>query len=408
MRPQVDITLMNGGLGLIGPPAFGTVAILAATPVAPVAGYGVAFLVKNTTQLKTALAQVGNEAVLDAILNGFYKEAAEGTNVYIMCMARTTTLATMLAATNADKVLTLANGAVRMLGVIKFPDMGTYVPVVTTGFDADVHAAVIAAQTLADRWFVMKKPFRVMIEGFAFSNASAALDYSTNSKRNVAIVVGSIDSSTAKLTMQLLGKASKQSPEQNIGRVLSGSLNIAENAVVKIGSVVIENVPVSDLEVLNSSRYMSIERNEVAAGYIVTDDNMLTALTDDYNSLVSGRVIDNAVRVTFNTYYKQLKNDVEVNEGGRLDTVVEKALENAIEADIDRFMRPQISKKKDGTADAECLVNPDATAYAPLYAANGITDPNFNILQTGQVYLFLQLRPKGMIKHLNIFLGFTV
>lgn len=253
----------------------------------------------------------------------------------------------------------------------------------------------------------MKKPFRILLEGFAFTTASAALDYSTNTKRNVAIVVGSIDSSTAKLTMQLLGKASKQSPEQNIGRVLSGSLNIAATAVVKIGSVVIENVPVADLEVLNSSRYMSIERNEVAAGYIVTDDNMLTALTDDYNSLVNGRVIDNAVRVTFNTYYKQLKNDVEVDAGGRLDTVVEKALENAIESDIDQYMRTQMSKKKDGTADVECLVNPDATAFAPLYAANGITDPNFNILQTGQVYLFLNIRPKGMIKTLNIFLGFT-
>ncbi len=406
MRPQVTLALSNGGLNLIGPPSFGTVGILVASPAAPVAGYGVPFLIKSKTDLAIAFAQALNAPLLAAIRDRFFAEASDGTAVYIMAMTETTTLVTLLAPVNADKLLTLANGAIRLLGVIKYPAAG-YTPTITNGFDQDVHDAVVAAQTLTSAWFLNKKPFRCLIQGFGFTTATAAKDYAADTKRNVAVVVGSINNGTVDALLVALGRASNVSPQQNIGRIKTGSLNIAQADVLRIGSVLIENVPVSDLELLYSKRYISFERNEIAAGYVFTDDNMLTSLTDDYNNLAYGRVIDNATRVAFVTYYAQLKDDVDVDEGGRLSPVVEKALENAIEADIDKFMRPQLSTKKDGTADIECLVNPDPIKYAPLYAANNIASPNFNILQTGQVYLFLQLRPKGSLKYLNVFLGFT-
>ena len=407
-RPSVIIALSNGGLGLIGPNLNGTVGLLVASPAAPTAGYGVPFLCKSKDAVNAAFANVLNVDVAGGIVNGFFAEAAEGTSVYIMAMAQTTTLTTLLLPANADKLINFANGAIRLLGVIKYPDSGTYVPTITTGFDADVHTAVTAAQTLANNWFLLKKPFRVLIEGFAFADAATAKDYATEANRNVGVVVGEIDDSTAQALLFVLGRASAVDPQQNIGRIKSGSLAIPDAAVLKIGATVMESVPVSDLELLYDKRYITFERNEIASGYIISDDNMLTATTDDYSNLAYGRVIDNAVRVSFLTYYRQLKDDVEVDDGGRLAPVVEKALENAIESDIDQFMRPQLSKKKDSTADAECLVNPDAVKYAPLYAANNIVTPNFNILQTGAVYLFLKLRPKGCLKHLYVYLGYTV
>jgi hypothetical protein len=408
MRPQVNIALMNGQLGLTGPPEFGTCGLLVAAPAAPVAGYGTPFICKSSKAVETAFAQDENMALRNLIINRFFAEAAEGTSLYILAMAQTTTLTTLLAPVNADKLLTLAGGAVRLMGVIKFPDMEEYEPAIDGGFDEDVHTAVAAAQTLADNWFLNKKPFRVLIEGFGFTNADDALSYENNTKRNVAIVVGAIGDSTAAALLQVLGRASNSAPNRNIGRIKSGSLNIPEVDSIKIGNVLIENVPVADLDLLHDKRYISFERNEIASGVVVTNDNMLTAITDDYNNLAYGRVIDNATRIAFNTYYRELKDDVEVNEGGRLAPVVEKALENSIESSIDQFMRGQLSLKRDGTSDVECLVNPDPVKYAPLYAANDLSNPNFNILQTGNVYLFLQLRPKGSLKYLNVFLGFTV
>lgn len=407
MRPKVSISVSNGNLGLTGPAEFGTSVILVASPVAPVAGYSVPFEVRNKKQVSTAFAQAGNEAVVKAINDGFYGEAAEGTKVYILAMAETTTLATLLLPANANKALNMGVGEVRLLAAIKFPDTETYVPVITDGFDQDVHDAVTAAQSLSEAWFATKKPFRFLIEGFAFADAATAKDYATTENRNGGIVVGNIDGSTALATLLALGRVSKSQPQQNIGRIKTGSLEIAEAAVVNIGATLVEQMADSDLELLWDKRYITFERNETGSGYVFNDDNTLTSLEDDYNNLRYGRVIDNATRVAYKSYYRELKDDVDVDDNGRLAAVVEKALETAIETDIDNAMRPQLSKKKDGTADVECLVNPDPVQYAQLYIANDITDPNFNILQTNQVYLFIRLKPKGCLKYLDVYLGFT-
>jgi hypothetical protein len=405
-RPKVNIILSQGGLGLIGPSDFGMSALLVAAPVAPLAGYGVAFTLKNSAQAKLAFAQVGNEAVVKAIVEGFYAEAPEGTPVQVLAMAATTTLSTLLTSANADKALNLGGGRVRLLSAVKFPGV-SYVPTVANGFDGDVHTAVTAGQLVADDWFSKKQPFRFFVEGFGFTTAADAKDYVTGTTPNAHIVVGNIDSSTAQVTLLAMGRAAKVSPQENIGKVKSNSLTIKETAVVNIGATLVESMAGADLDSLYDKRYISFEKNKIASGYIFSDDNSLVAPTSDYNNLRYGRVIDNATRVVFSTYYLELKNDVDVDEKGRIALGIEKALENAVEQAIDQNMRVQLSKKKDSTADVQCLVNPDAVVYAALYNSNNIPAPNFNILQTNTVYLFVRLKPKGCLKYINIYLGYT-
>ena len=408
-RPQVNISLSNGNLGLKAASENGTTVLIVAAPVAPKAGYGVPFLVKNKAQAADQFVQTGNEAVVTALVDGFYAEAPEGTKLYVLAMARTTTLAAMMGTANADKALNMADGKARLVAAIKFPNPTTYDPTITNGFDDDVHAAVTAGQTLANAWFDRKKPFRFFIEGFAFVSSSGAKDYNTAANRNGHIVAGEVDRSTALATMLAVGRAAKVGPQENIGKVKSGSLNIAEDVAVTIGGVALKDVPNSQLQQLWDKRYITFEKNAIASGFIFQDDNSLTVDTDDYNNLRYGRVIDNATREAFTTYYKELKDDVDVDETtGRLDAVVEKALENAVETAIDQNMRSQLSKKTDGTAAVYCLVNPDPTQYAVYYSQAGITDPNLNILQTNQAYLFLRVRPKGCLKYLNVYLGFTL
>lgn len=396
---------MNGGLNIQPPAAFGSSGVLIASPVAPVAGYGVVFTIKSIAQAKTAFAQVGNEAVLTAIEKGFFAEAPEGTTLRVLCMAPATTLTTLAAPANAEKVLNDANGELRLLTLIKFPSVG-YTPVITEGFDADVHTAVTDMQTLANTWFQDKKPFRFFIEGYGATTIAAAKNYATGTAPNGCIVDFSVNDSTAYATMLVAGRAARIDPQENVGKIKTGSLAIPDNAVIKIGSSALDTISKTDLDTLYDKRYISIVRNAVAAGYVINDDNTLVAPTSDYNNLRNGRVIDNATRVAFDVYYRELKNDVDVTEGGRLSSVAEKALEAAVETALDARLRPQFSKKKDGTADVKCLVNPDTTAYAALYADNGITSPNFNLLASGRVYLFIQCRPKGCIKYLNVMLGF--
>lgn len=405
-RPSVNINLTNGGLNIPAVSENGTSAVLIASPIAPVAGYGVPFLIKTIAQAEAALGQVGNEDVLAAITDGFFAEAPEGIKLYVMCMAPATNLATLVAAVNAEKVLNMGAGAIRMLALIKFPP-GSYVPTITDGFDQDVHAAVTAGQTLANTWFGKKKPFRVLVEGYAFADAAAAKDYATAANRNCFIVTANINDSTATAIMLALGRAAAMQPQQNIGRIRSGSLKIAETATVKIGEIAVDSMTSADLDTLYDKRYITIEKNQTDSGYVFTDDNALCDPTDDYNNLRYGRVVDNATRVTFSNYYQELKNDVDVETGGRLSLVVEKALESSIENAVENEMSGQLSKNADGTAAVQALVNPDPTQYAALYENAGISSPNFNLLQTGTVYIFVRMRPKGCLKFINVYLGYT-
>lgn len=405
-RPKVNIALTNGGLNIQPPTEFGSSGVLIASPVAPVAGYGVAFVIKSIAQAQTAFAQAGNEAVVEAIEKGFYAEAPEGTTLRVLCMAQATTLVTLASAVNAEKLLTPAAGELRLLTAIKFPS-GGYTPTITNGFDQDVHDAVAAFQTLANTWFGKKKPFRFIAQGYGATTISAAKDYATGTYPNGFIVDFTINDSSAWAAMLFAGRVARINPEENAGKIKTGSLNIPDSAAVKIGSTAVESVSDADLDTLYDKRYISVEKNQVASGYVFNDDSAIVAPTNDYNNMRFGRVIDNAVRVAFDVYYRELKSEVDVTEGGRLGAVAEKALEAAIENAINQRIRGQFSLLKDGTADVNCLVNPDAVQYAALYADNGISSPNFNLLNAGQVYLFLKCRPKGCIKTLNVYLGYV-
>lgn len=405
-RPGAAIFLSNGNLGIQAPGAFGTPVLIMATPAAPTAGYLTAFSIKSKKQAEAAFANVANAAVLTAIKDGFFAEAPEGTELFIVCAVNTSSLAALAVDGIAGKALDFANGKGRLAAFIKFPDV-SYVPTPTNGFDADVHTGAIAAQLLSENWFAKRKPFRALIQGYGFTDVTAALDYSTNTKRNVGIVVGAVNDSTATATMLALGRASKEQPQRNIGRVKSGSLVIAENATVKIGASLLDKVDSVDLDTLHTKRYITFEKNETTTGYIFNDDNMLVKVSDDYNNLRYGRVIDNAVRIAYETYYEELKDDVDVDENGRLSPAIEKALEDKIESEIDAQMRAQLSINKDGTGAVECLVNPDPELYATLYTQNEIINPNFNVLQSETVYIFIRLRPKGCLKYINIYLGYT-
>ncbi len=404
-RPKVTVAITNGNLNLQGPSENGVSVLIVAAPVAPVAGYGTAFTVKSAAEVITAFGQVGNAPVVAAINNGFFAEAPEGTKLHVLAMAQATPFATLALAANAEKALMLAGGAARLVGLIKFPS-AAYAPIITAGFDADVDAAVIAMETLANVWQLKNQGFRFFVEGYGFTNATDAKNYELASYRHGAIVVGTVDASTAIATMLCLGRAAKAQPQQNIGRVKTGSLNIAETALVKIGATLAELVAIADLETLHNKRYITFEKNAIASGYIFNDDNMLTQITDDYNNLRHGRVIDNGQRVAFKTYYEELKDDVDVDDNGRMVSVIEKALETKIEVEIDKAMRAQLSKKKDGSADLICMVNPDVVKYVALYNRNNIV-PNFNLIQSNTVYIFLLLKPKGCLKYINVYLGLT-
>jgi hypothetical protein len=410
-RTSVNIGLTNGGLNITGPSEFGTSALIVSTPAAPTAGYNIPFVIKSKIDADKAFPQETNIDILNAIKEGFYGEAPAGTKLYIVCKPQVTTLTQLVNPSNVEPALLAAGGQIRLVAFGKLPDKNIAV-INTEGFDSDVHTAVSDAQTLANTWFNKKQPFRFFIQGSAYSgNSAEAKDYQLTNYRNGHIVVGTVKTNDVAgelfALMIALGRVARIDPNVNIGRVKTGSLLIDDTYEVYIGQILVDNVPDSDLDTLYEKRYITFEKNAIATGYLFNDDNSLVTPTDDFNNLRNGRVIDNAVRIAFATYYKELKDDVDVVEGGRLSPVVEKALETQIEVDINQQIGSQLSQNSDGRADVICLVNPDPVTFAALYSQNGIDNPNLNLFSNGNVYLFVSMRPKGCIKHINVFLGFT-
>ncbi len=407
-RPSVDIALQNGNLGIVPPSTSGTALLLVAAAAAPTAGYGTMFTIKSKAEAKTAFANASNAALLKAIVEGFFGEAPEGNTLYVVAMSNTTSLTQLCDAAVAEKALVPAKGAIRLVAVVNYPP-NNYTPTIANGFDQDVHSAVTAMQTLANAWMVKKKPFRAFIAGNSCDGIPAnALDYATTTNRNCFIVANKVSSDSGFATLLALGRAVAVNPQQNIGRILSGSLNINPAYPVVIGSANVDTITDTVLDGYYDKRYITIEPNKFSSGYVITDDTALTAPTDDYNNLAYGRVIDNMVRIADRVYYQQLKNDVELDEDGRIDIVEEKALENSIIDAIDTEMGTQLSSNTNGTAAVKCLVNPDTTAYAALYSANNVDSPNLNLAAGGKVHIFLTGRPKGCLRFLNIYIGYSL
>lgn len=404
-RPKVNIITTNGNLGGIAPSEDGVAGLIMSVPQMP-EGDGSPVLIRSKKQAEAVLKHPSNTAALAAITEGFFAEAPEGSKLYCLFLPQATTLTNMLLPANADKLLNFANGSIRLLALAKFPGTG-YTPVVTDGVDADVVNAAGAAQILSQTWFNLRKPFRCIIHGYGYTKPTDLRDYSSDEKDNVGIVLGSVNDNSVLATLLVLGRAAAQPVQRNIGRIKNGSLILAENAVVKLGSKTVEETENADLETIHEKRYITFERNEAAPGYLINDDNMLGKVTSDFSSLRNGRTIDKVVRIAYEVYYNELKDDVNVDKNGRLSAAIEAALSQRIENAIDRRMSGEISTNSDGSGAVEALINPDPVQYASLYSAAGIENPNLNILSSNRIYIFVRVRPKGSLKYINVYLGFT-
>ncbi|MFB6454443.1 DUF2586 family protein [Chitinophaga sp. Hz27] len=405
-RPKVNISTTNGNLGGLAPSIDGVAGIIMAVAQAPTAGYNTPVLIRSKKQATDVLSQSANVQALQAIHEGFFAEAPEGSKLYCLFVPQTSNLEDITAPAIAEKLLNFAGGTISLLAVAKFPATG-YTPVVTDGVDQDVTKAAAALQTLAQHWFDLRKPFRAFVQGYGFTKATELKDYSAEKKDNVGIVLGTVNDNSATAVLLALGRAAKVPVMRNIGRVKSGSLTIADDAAVKVGSSNADAMENAELETIWEKRYITFERNESAPGYLFNDDNMLGTPTSDFSSLRNGRTIDKAVRIAYEVYYNELKDDVDVDKDGRLSVAAEAALELQIEEAISRRMNGEISRNTDGSPAVEAMVNPDPEQFAGLYSAAGIDSPNLNILSSNHVYIFVRIRPKGCVKYIDVYLGYT-
>lgn len=396
MLPRVKITFANGALGQVEALADGCLGFLA-LGVQEVEGdnkfkLGRAYTVKKLAALEELGITAENNPNLYRNVKDFYTEAGDGTELWIMGFAATSTFASVLDKDNAagaKSLLQASNGKLRGLLAFKTPADG-YALTTTDGLDADVTAALPKAQTLGV-WATdtLRAPIFTLVEGYGFTGEASALRSLTTMEYNrVGVVIGDTASDSPNACIGIVAGRIASSPVQRkISRVKDGALT---PLTLYIGSLLAE---LADVETIHEKGYITFTTFVGRSGYFIADDNLATRVEDDYRSLTNRRVIDKAYRVAYNTLLDALNDEVPIASDGMLSPAWCVSLKSRIEQAIISNM----------TANGNLGNDPGDSSDTGVGCS---IDYKQQILSTSQLAVGLRVKPNGYAKYIDVELGF--
>ena len=402
MLPGINIEFQNGNLGqVIDTPdgVFGLVASAAAvsdtfaltTPyqirgMQDVAALGIIPSTDNYRLYKT--------------LKEFYDEAGEGTELWLMGMARTSKPSDWFTPVSGrapvETLLDAANGKLTMLFTSFFPS-SAYEVTVEDGLDKDVWATLTAAQALAVSYTASKyAPFYTLIEGYAFNGTKTALDDLLDKSFNrCQVLLGDTEKRTGTPVSNgaavglLAGRKAKSQVQVNPGKVIDGPVN-AQN--IYMLDAAIEQY---DVTALHDKGYVTFRTHVGKSGYFFTDDHLACEISDDYHYGTHRRVIDKAYRLAYQALLDFLLDDNTVNPNGTISAIYAKTIENRVESLIYNQM----------TANNELSFNPNDAKDRGVICKIDLTH---NVTSTSKLKLAkLQVRTKGYNRWIDVPLGFV-
>lgn len=397
MLPRVKIYFENGALGSVAPNADGVVGLV--TTAVSVAGDNMLSLATPYVLRKlddlVALGVSSDEADANAFLyrhvREFYDEAGDGAELWIMGFPNTETPATLTNKANSTAKLLIQAAAGRLRGVaIAVNPAAGYTPVLTDGVDQTLFAAILNSQALAE-WATdsLYAPLFVLLEARSFSGTVAALkDLSTYSYNRVGVLLGdTAANSTGAAIGLLLGRIARIPVQRHIGRVRDLALKTLTAFIVD------KSVENADVETINDKGYITFRTFTGKAGYFFADDNLATAVADDYRSIARRRTIDKAYRIAYQTLVEFLNDEIPITDTGELVPAMVKSWESEVEQAIISQM----------TAEQNLGINPDDPTDTGVKC---FIDYAQNVVSTGKIEISLRVKPYGYAKYIDVKLGF--
>lgn len=325
------------------------------------------------------------------LVQDFYTEAAEGTKTYLVGYPSTLSMSDVLNKDNPylRNIHEATNGEIRGFFVTA---VSAESPTITDGFDSNMEAAKLNAQTFGE-WATFSRyaPVFTILDGLNYSGAEEEVpDLTLETKNRVGILVGATASGSANQSIGLLAGRIASSPVQrNPGRNLDGPLNVLE---MYCGDKTVEQ---ADIATLHGKGYITFTTYTGMTGYFITDDPLATKETDDYNEITRRRTIDKAYRIAYATMVEQLKDEIPVNIDGTMMETYARAFELKVERAIANNM----------TANGELSADPsDSTDRGVVFTI----DRTNNVLGTSKILSVLRVRPFGYGKYIDVVLGFTI
>ncbi|MBR4649759.1 MAG: DUF2586 family protein [Bacteroidaceae bacterium] len=391
--PRVKISFENGALGGVAPSEDGVCGLVAyATAVSTTFALNTPYLITKLAGLEAlgvTSEATGVNAALYKTVKEFYSEAPDGTKLWVMGVAASTTIANLTDKANniISPLLMAARGSINIL-MLKVASAAE--PTMSGSIDGAVLTAVTNLQALAEDWTVNKyAPFMCLVEALSYNGVAASLpDLTARSDNRVGVVLGDSVSGSAGAAVGLVaGRLAAEPVQRSLARVRSGAIK-AE--AMYIGTNLAE---IGDPDVANDLGYIVPRTFVGKSGYYWSDDHLATEASDDYCAIPRRRVIDKAYRITYKTIVDEVAENVPVNAEGKLAAFHCKGVETSVESAIVNSMTSEgnLGNDPDNASDlgVQCYIDPDQ-----------------NILATSRLEVNLKVKPHGYSKYIDVKLGF--
>lgn len=391
--PRVKITFENGALGGVAPSEDGVCGLVAyATAVSTTFALNTPYLITKLdglVALGITSEATGANAALYKTVKEFYSEAPDGTKLWVMGVAASTTIANLTDKANniISPLLMAARGSINIL-MLKVASAAE--PTMSGSIDGAVLTAVTNLQALAEDWTVNKyAPFMCLVEALSYNGVAASLpDLTARSDNRVGVVLGdSVTGSAGAAVGLVAGRLAAEPVQRSLARVRSGAIK-AET--MYIGT---NQAELGDPDVANDLGYIVPRTFVGKSGYYWSDDHLATNASDDYCAIPRRRVIDKAYRIAYKTLVDEIAENVPVNTEGKLAAFHCKGVETSVESAIVNSMTSEgnLGNDPDNASDlgVQCYIDPDQ-----------------NILATSRLEINLKVKPHGYSKYIDVKLGF--
>jgi hypothetical protein len=332
-----------------------------------------------------------NSVHLHRHIADFYLTAPSGSPLYVLPVAKTVTVAQMVAkaGTFAPKLLEAANGKIRLLAITS-----------TDSTFANVLAAIPDAQDLYDWAFDNFMPLSILLEGrdapADLSTLADLRDVEGPDSNRVSVVMCNdaaiTTDSDGDATLYegygavglAMGRLAAIPVQRNIGRVKDGRLPITKPALSN--GDLIDDLSLATLDGINGKGYIFMRNHVGKAGAFFNGDHTTCPINSDFSLVARGRVIDKAVRIVRQVYVEELLDDIDIDpDTGRMSADVITSYQQAC----------------DGAILVNMLANGEASG------ARTYVDPAQDVLTTDKVKTKLKIVPKGTVKQIEVELGFA-
>ncbi len=391
--PRVKISFENGALGGVAPSEDGVCGLVAyATAVSTTFALNTPYLITKLAGLEAlgvTSEATGVNAALYKTVKEFYSEAPDGTKLWVMGVAASTSIANLTDKVNniISPLLRAARGSINIL-MLKLASAAE--PTMSGSIDGAVLTAVTNLQALAEDWTEnCYAPFMCLVEALSYNGVAASLpDLTARSDNRVGVVLGDSVSGSAGAAVGLVaGRLAAEPVQRSLARVRSGAIK-AE--AMYIGTNLAE---IGDPDVANDLGYIVPRTFVGKSGYYWSDDHLATEASDDYCAIPRRRVIDKAYRIAYKTIVDEVAENVPVNAEGKLAAFHCKGVETSVESAIVNSMTSEgnLGNDPDNASDlgVQCYIDPDQ-----------------NILATSRLEVNLKVKPHGYSKYIDVKLGF--